>query len=113
MCEKSGLMPPQHRARAGAGRHTHLAAPRIARIREACSDLFGHTTSRWRVIRTSNTYVFRDPQAVNSRGVPSKSGNQTKTQPRCSFPVPAPAISPDSPLARFAAVIAAKNGIEQ
>jgi len=52
---------------------------RITRIREACTDLFGRTTWRWRVIRTSNAYVFRDPQATVS-GVPaSKSENRTGT----------------------------------
>ena len=33
---------------------------RITRIRERCRDLWGHEGWRWRVIRTSNTYVFRD-----------------------------------------------------
>jgi hypothetical protein len=46
---------------------------RITRIRERCRDLWGRDGWRWRVIRTSNAYVFRDPPAVNSRGVPSKS----------------------------------------
>ncbi len=50
---------------------------RITRVRERCRDLFGHQGWRWRVIRTSNAYVFRDPLAVNSQGVPSKSENPT------------------------------------
>ena len=33
----------------------------IARIQVRERDLFGHWASRWRVIRTSNAYVFRDP----------------------------------------------------
>jgi hypothetical protein len=37
---------------------------RITRIRERCRDLFGRDGWRWRVIRTSNAYIFRDPQAV-------------------------------------------------
>jgi Helix-turn-helix domain len=91
---------------------------RIARIRERCTDLFGHEGWRWRVIRTSNAYAFRDPQAVNSRPVPSESGNRAGTQSQeDSKALPAPAIDPASPLeralARFAAVIAAKGGIEQ
>ena len=91
---------------------------RIARIREACTDLFGRTTWRWRVIRTSNAYVFRDPQAVNSRDVPSKSENRAGTQNQDVLdPVRAPAIDPNSPLeralARFGTAVAAKNGIEQ
>jgi Helix-turn-helix domain len=34
---------------------------RITRIHVRERDLFGHWASRWRVIRTSNAYVFRDP----------------------------------------------------
>jgi hypothetical protein len=91
---------------------------RITRIREACTDLFGRTVWRWRVIRTSNAYAFRDPQVVNSRGVPSKSENRPGTQSQDVLPsVPAPAIDPNSPLeralARFATALAAKEGIEQ
>jgi hypothetical protein len=35
---------------------------RITRIHVRERDLFGQWASRWRVIRTSNAYVFRDPQ---------------------------------------------------
>src|SRR4051794_5437766 len=35
---------------------------RIVRIRERCQDLFGANGWRWRVIRTSNAYIFRDPK---------------------------------------------------
>ena len=91
---------------------------RIARIREACTDLFGRTTWRWRVIRTSNAYVFRDPKAVNSWDVPFKSENRAGTQSQDVLdPVQTPTVNPNGPLeralARFAAVIAAKEGIEQ
>jgi hypothetical protein len=91
---------------------------RIVRIRERCSDLFGRKGWRWRVIRTSNAYAFRDPQAVNSRPVPSKSENPTGTQNQDVLdPVSAPAIDPncslERALARFGAVLAAKEGIEQ
>ena len=52
---------------------------RIARIRVRERDLFGQWASRWRVIRTSNAYVFSDPKAAVS-GVPaSKSENPTGT----------------------------------
>ena len=34
---------------------------RITRIRERCRDLFGRDGWRWRVIRTSNAYVFQGP----------------------------------------------------
>jgi len=51
---------------------------RVTRIRERCRDLFGRDGWRWRVIRTSNAYAFRDPMADAGR-FPSKSGNQTGT----------------------------------
>ena len=91
---------------------------RITRIREACTDLFGRNAWRWRVIRTSNAYVFRDPQAVNSRDVPSKSENRAGTQNQDVLePVLVPPRDPNSPLeralARFGAVVAAKKCIEQ
>jgi hypothetical protein len=91
---------------------------RITRIRERCTDLFGREGWRWRVIRTSNTYAFLDPQTVNSLGVPSKSENPTGTQNQeVSKPVPAAPIDPKSPLeralARLGSVLAASDGIEQ
>ena len=91
---------------------------RIARIQVRERDLFGHWASRWRVIRTSNAYVFRDPQP-RPEGVPaSKSENRGGTQNQdVSKPVPVAVRDPDSPLeralARFAAALAAKEGIEQ
>jgi hypothetical protein len=91
---------------------------RIARIRERCQDLFGRNAWRWRVIRTSNAYAFRDPKAAASAGIPSKSENRTGTPDQDdSRPLLAPAIDPNNPLeralARFGAAIAAKDGIEQ
>jgi hypothetical protein len=91
---------------------------RIARIREACTDLFGRTTWRWRVIRMSNAYAFRDPQAQRGELPASKSENRTGTQSQDALdPVQAPTVNPNSPLeralARFAAALAAKEGIEQ
>ena len=91
---------------------------RIARIQVRERDLFGHWASRWRVIRTSNAYVFRDPQP-RPEGVPaSKSENRGGTQNQdVSKPLPVAVRNPDSPLeralARFAAALAAKEGIEQ
>ena len=83
---------------------------RITRIRERCRDLFGREGWRWRVIRTSNAYVLIDPA--------SKSDQRTGTPDQeVSKPLQAPAIDPQSPLeralARFGAVIAAKDGIGQ
>jgi Helix-turn-helix domain len=91
---------------------------RITRIRERCTDLFGREGWRWRIIRTSNAYAFRDPKAVCSGGFPAKSENQSGTQDQEYLdPVQAPARDPDSPLeralARFGAAVATKAGIEQ
>ena len=58
---------------------------RIARVREHCRDLWGREGWRWRVVRTSNAYVFRDPLATAAphpaghRGFPSKSENPAGT----------------------------------
>jgi hypothetical protein len=83
---------------------------RITRIRERCRDLFGHQGWRWRVIRTSNAYAFRDPKAAELTGIPSKSENPTGTpNQEDSESLQAPAVDPDSPLeralARFGAAI--------
>ena len=43
---------------------------RLTRIREACTDLFGHHGWRWRVIRTSDAYAFRDPKPLFPVGSP-------------------------------------------
>jgi hypothetical protein len=91
---------------------------RITRIRERCRDLFGHDGWRWRVIRTSNAYVFLDPLAQPG-GVPaSKSENPPGTQNQEVIDSSlAPAGARQSPLeralARFGAAVAAKDGIEQ
>jgi hypothetical protein len=94
---------------------------RITRVRERCADLFGRDGWRWRVIRTSNCYQFRDPQAVNSRPVPSKSENRTGTQnqdvlslplstPACGKPTTDASSTPlERALAQFAATIAARE----
>ena len=52
---------------------------RLTRIREACTDLFGRHGWRWRVIRTSNAYVFRDPKTAITGRSSSKSENPTGT----------------------------------
>src|ERR1700729_61382 len=74
---------------------------RIARIQVRERDLFGRWASRWRVIRTSNAYVFHDPQA-RPAGIPaSKSGNRLGTQNQeILMALSAPAPDPDSPLER-------------
>jgi hypothetical protein len=52
---------------------------RIKRVREAAPDLFDGHGWRWRVIRTSNAYNFRDPKAVAGAPVASKSEKPTET----------------------------------
>jgi len=91
---------------------------RITRIRERCTDLFGRISWRWRVIRTSNAYVFCDPKSADCRRLSSKSENPTGTQDQEYLdPVQASARDPHSPLeralARFGAAVAAGQGIEQ
>jgi hypothetical protein len=79
---------------------------RIARVRERCRDLWGREGWRWRVIRTSNAYVLRDP-AENGR-FPSKSENRTGTinQEVSTLKLIA-ARDPDSPLERALASLGA------
>jgi hypothetical protein len=91
---------------------------RIARIRERCRDLFGHDNWRWRVIRTSNAYVFRAQKPQLAGVSASKSENPGGTQDQDILdPVEAPAHDPNSPLEhalrRMAAAVSAKNGLEQ
>jgi hypothetical protein len=59
---------------------------RIARIQVRERDLFGRWASRWRVIRTSNAYVFRDPLQRPVGVSDSKSENQIGTQNQEVFP---------------------------
>ena len=73
---------------------------RIARIQVRERDLFGRWASRWRIIRTSNAYVFRDPLRLLA-GVPaSKSENPAGTPnqeiPRYLRPVLRPRIEAQS-----------------
>jgi hypothetical protein len=44
---------------------------RIHRVRVRERDLFGHWATVWRVLRTSNAYVFHDPKVAEQRGRPS------------------------------------------
>ena len=80
---RQGRVRAQHgrRGAEGAGVGGVLTwVHRIARIQVRERDLFGRWASRWRVIRTSNAYVFRDP-GPRVAGVPaSKSGNRSETQ---------------------------------
>ncbi len=72
----------------------------IARIQTRERDLFGHWARRWRVIRTSNAYVFRDPQA-RPAGLPaSKSENPAGTQNQEFQTLTVRSLDPDSSLER-------------
>jgi hypothetical protein len=87
---------------------------RITRIRERCRDLFGREAWRWRVIRTSNAYAFRDPQAQFTGVLASKSDQRTGTpNQEAKIPLRAPAFDPncalERALARLGATIAARE----
>ena len=99
--ERAGVLSWQHR---------------LTRIREACTDLFGRHGWRWRVIRTSNAYVFSDPIGADS-AVP---GSEFRKFPgtlnqELSKPVVAATPDPNSQLeralTRFAAAIMAKEAL--
>jgi hypothetical protein len=62
----------------GVGRGPELAEPYRAG-RERCADLFGANGWRWRVIRTSNAYVFRDPKVPFRPPEACKSESRTRT----------------------------------
>ena len=52
---------------------------RITRAVVRQRDLFGRWSNRWTVIRTSNAYVFRDPQPQLAGVSAAKSENPTGT----------------------------------
>ena len=87
---------------------------RITRALVRQRDLFGRWSNRWTVIRTSNAYVFRDPQPQLT-GVPTaQSENPARTQNQESrSSVQAPAVDPNSllerALARLGATIATRE----
>jgi hypothetical protein len=71
---------------------------RIARSQVRERDLFGHAATRWRVIRTSNAYAFRDPMQP-PRGVPaSKSENPAGTRNQEIQILTTAPVDPDNPL---------------
>jgi Helix-turn-helix domain len=91
---------------------------RIARIQVRERDLFGRWASRWRVIRTSNAYVFDDPLQRPAGRPASKSENPIGTLNQGILPSVQPSTTNPSSLleralARFAAAVASKNHNEQ
>jgi hypothetical protein len=79
---------------------------RITRIRTRELDLFGQMATRWRIIRTSNAYLFRDPlpchRPANVSDGFSKSENPPGTLNQeltlLSKKVEPPPLAPDNPL---------------
>ena len=90
---------------------------RIVRIKERCADLFGHLGTRWRVIRTSNGYQFRDPQPAakpvslaffSNTEFPSETSIQDL--PSLEKAPSPPPLHPDNPL--DAAILRFKTAME-
>jgi Helix-turn-helix domain len=74
---------------------------RITRILVRERDLFGQWASRWRVIRTSNAYVFSDPKPRLAGAFACKSENPPGTQNQeLNLLRLAPTPDPNSPLER-------------
>jgi hypothetical protein len=75
---------------------------RLKRVRERCRDLFGHSGSLVRVLRTSNGYRFHDPKGAAERGFASKSdfpsGTPIQVLYSSTAPPALPPLDPDSPL---------------
>ena len=93
---------------------------RITRIRERCTDLFGRTGWRWRVIRTSNAYIFRDPASKSDyrTGTPNQEILVTSVaslpgDDRLQPALTSPQTALETALARFGAAVAAKEDCEQ
>jgi hypothetical protein len=85
---------------------------RITRVLVRERDLFGQSASRWRVIRTSNAYVFADPKSQPAAAFGCKSENLAGTPNQETLDLPsAPARDPDSPLERALRQLGA--GIEE
>jgi Helix-turn-helix domain len=55
---------------------------RIVRVRVRERDLFGHWATTWRVLRTSNAYVFHDPKAAE------RSKTEIRQDPRIIVKIP-------------------------
>ena len=97
---------------------------RIVRVRELVTDLFGKPAWIWRVVRSSNAYVLRDPGALGGAKSENRGGTQNQeiqTLSVAAVPGNDTARSalarPESPLeralAQLARAFAAKHGIEE
>jgi hypothetical protein len=83
---------------------------RITRIRERCRDLFGHAGWRWRVIRTSNAYVFHDPASKSENPTGTRNQEFTLTS---SPPAGDPNSGLERALTRLTETLGAKNPLEE
>src|SRR6185436_17892692 len=87
---------------------------RITRIRERCHDLFGRDGWRWRVIRTSNAYAFRDPKAAPASKSDQRNGTPDQEDSKI---LQAPVVVSDSllehALANFGAAMRAKDALNK
>lgn len=79
---------------------------RIIRIRTRTRDLFGKWAYGWKIIRTSNAYLFRDPLPCHQGPVSlrnsSKSEKPTGTKIQESFFIEEPATEPENTAVRAA-----------
>jgi hypothetical protein len=77
---------------------------RIVRVRVRERDLFGQWATTWRVLRTSNAYVFRDPRAAERSKTEIRSGppDASKNHPvAAGYPQPVrPELDPNNLLDR-------------
>ena len=69
---------------------------RIRRVRERELDLFGRWVWCWRVVRTSNAYLFHDPKPAVAQGKSSKSEFPTGPMNDLKIKPNSPAPSPDN-----------------
>ena len=61
---------------------------RVKRVRERCADLLGDQGWRWRVLRTSNAYNFREPGAVDRpQNPPETLGFSSKSEKPTGTPI--------------------------
>ena len=77
---------------------------RLTRVLEEARDLFGRWVRRWRTVRISNAYAFRDPKTPQPHPKSSKSEFRGETPNQESFlslaAASAPPLDPKSDLAK-------------
>jgi len=83
---------------------------RLVKIRERVRDLFGVEYWRWRVLRTSNSYCFSGPLALEN--FPTRKEFDLSNS-YSSLPIPDPRSALERALASLGAAISKKASIEQ